>query len=124
MNSDPDNPVIGVRSFGADPHLVARHVAAYVGACRLPASAACVKHFPGHGDTAVDSHLDLPVVTASMDDLRRRELVPFAAAVKAGAAAVMTSHVLLPTLDPEWPATLSRPVVDLLRHDLDFAGSW
>jgi beta-N-acetylhexosaminidase len=81
-----------------------------------------VKHWPGHGDTAVDSHLDLPVVMASMDDLRRRELVPFAAAVKAGAAAVMTSHVLLPALDPEWPATLSRPVVDLLRHDLGFAG--
>ncbi len=122
VNSNPDNPVIGVRSFGADPHLVARHTTAYVGGMQAAGVGACVKHWPGHGDTAVDSHLDLPVVMASMDDLRRRELVPFAAAVKAGAAAVMTSHVLLPALDPEWPATLSRPVVDLLRRDLGFAG--
>jgi beta-N-acetylhexosaminidase len=122
VNSNPDNPVIGVRSFGADPHLVARHTTAYVGAMQSAGVGACVKHWPGHGDTAVDSHLDLPVVLASMVDLRRRELVPFAAAVKAGAAAVMTSHVLLPALDPEWPATLSRPVVDLLRRDLGFSG--
>ena len=122
VNSNPDNPVIGVRSFGADPALVARHTTAYVVGLQAAGVGACVKHWPGHGDTAVDSHLDLPVVLASVDDLRRRELVPFAAAVKAGAAAVMTSHVLLPALDPEWPATFSRPVLDLLRRDLGFDG--
>ncbi len=122
VNSNPDNPVIGVRSFGADPALVARHTTAYVEGLRASGVGACVKHWPGHGDTAVDSHLDMPVVLASLDDLRRRELVPFAAAIKAGVPAVMTSHVLVPALDPNLPATLSRPVVDFLRQDLGFEG--
>ncbi|MEP6759828.1 MAG: glycoside hydrolase family 3 N-terminal domain-containing protein [Sporichthyaceae bacterium] len=122
VNSNPDNPVIGVRSFGADPGLVARHTTAYVVGLRASGVGACVKHWPGHGDTAVDSHLGLPVVHASLDVLRRRELVPFAAAVKAGTAAVMTSYVLLPAVDAEWPATLSRASVELLRGDLGFDG--
>ena len=122
VNSNPDNPVIGVRSFGADPMLVARHTTAYVEGLRASGVGACVKHWPGHGDTAVDSHLDVPVVLAAIEDLRRRELVPFAAAIKADVPAVMTSHVLLPALDPEWPATLSRPVVDVLRKELGFDG--
>jgi beta-N-acetylhexosaminidase len=122
VNSNPDNPVIGVRSFGADPALVARHTTAYVEGLRASGVGACVKHWPGHGDTAVDSHLDMPVVLASRDDLRRRELVPFAAAITAGVPAVMTSHVLVPALDPNLPATLSRPVVDFLRQDLAFDG--
>ena len=121
VNSNPDNPVIGVRSFGSDPHLVARHATAYVVGLQAAGIGACAKHWPGHGDTAVDSHLGLPVVDASMDELRRREIVPFAAAVKAGAAAVMTSHVLLPAVDAESPATLSAAAVDLLR-DLGFQG--
>ncbi len=122
VNSNPDNPVIGVRSFGADPHLVARHTTAYVVGLQASGVGACAKHWPGHGDTAVDSHLGLPVVEASMEELRRRELVPFAAAVKAGAAAVMTSHVLLPGVDAEHPATLSAAAVNLLREDLGFNG--
>ena len=81
-----------------------------------------MKHFPGHGDTAVDSHLDLPTVTASRETLLSRELVPFAAAVEAGALSVMTSHVLLPALDPAMPATLSPTVLSLLRVELGFDG--
>jgi beta-N-acetylhexosaminidase len=122
VNSNPDNPVIGVRSFGADPRLVARHATAYVVGLQASGVGACAKHWPGHGDTAVDSHLGLPVVGASLEELRRRELVPFAAAVKAGALAVMTSHVLLPAVDAELPATLSAAAVALLRADLGFDG--
>ena len=122
VNSNPDNPVIGVRSFGADPRLVARHTTAYVVGMQASGVGACAKHWPGHGDTAVDSHLGLPVVDASPEELRRRELVPFAAAVKAGTAAVMTSHVLLTAVDAEFPATLSAAAVDLLREDLGFDG--
>ncbi|GAA2721571.1 MULTISPECIES: glycoside hydrolase family 3 N-terminal domain-containing protein [Streptomyces] len=107
VNSDPDNPVIGVRSFGADPHLVARHTAAYVEGLQSAGVAACTKHFPGHGDTAVDSHHDLPRVEAGLETLRTRELVPFRAAVAAGTRAVMSAHILLPALDPALPATLS-----------------
>ncbi|MBO0654989.1 glycoside hydrolase family 3 protein [Streptomyces triculaminicus] len=107
VNSDPDNPVIGVRSFGADPALVARHTAAYVEGLQAAGVAACTKHFPGHGDTAVDSHHDLPRIDAGLATLRERELVPFRAAVAAGTKAVMSAHILLPALDPALPATLS-----------------
>ena len=121
-NTDPANPVIGVRSFGADPALVRRHTAAYVVGLQSAGVGACVKHFPGHGDTHVDSHLAMPVVEAAADVLRARELVPFGAAVTAGAVAVMTSHVLLPALDPDLPATLSPTVLAVLRDELGFAG--
>ena len=116
VNSDPDNPVIGVRSFGAEPDLVARHTAAWVAGLQSAGVAACAKHFPGHGDTAVDSHRDLPRVDADPRTLRARELVPFRAAVEAGVKAVMSAHILLPALDPERPATLSRAALTgLLR---------
>lgn len=123
VNSNPDNPVIGTRSFGADPALVARHVAAWVEGVQSQGVAACVKHFPGHGDTAQDSHLTLPRVEASTDLLRERELVPFAAAVAAGAASVMTSHIVVPALDPDLPATLSAPVLGVLREEVGFTGA-
>ncbi|MEV5001317.1 glycoside hydrolase family 3 protein [Nocardioides sp. LML1-1-1.1] len=122
VNSNPANPVIGTRSFGAAPDLVARHVAAWVAGLQEAGVAACVKHFPGHGDTAQDSHLTLPVLDADLATLRARELVPFAAAVEAGAAAVMTSHLMVPALDTERPATLSAPVLGLLRTDLAYDG--
>ncbi len=122
VNSNPLNPVIGVRSFGADPDLVARHARAYVVGLRSAGIGACAKHFPGHGDTAVDSHVGLPMVDASLDVLRARELAPFVAAVGAGAVAVMTAHVLLPALDPTRPATLSPTVLRLLRDELGFDG--
>lgn len=118
VNSDPDNPVIGVRSFGADPELVARHTAAFVTGLQAAGVAACAKHFPGHGAVAVDSHLALPVVAS----LGERELAPFRAAVSCGVAAVMPGHLRVPSLG-DAPASVSRRIlVDLLRGDLGFGG--
>lgn len=123
VNSNPDNPVIGVRSFGADAGLVARHTAGWIEGLQSTGVAACAKHFPGHGDTASDSHLTQPVLDRDPDALRERELVPFRAAIAAGVRAIMTSHILLPRLDPANPATLSRRVLDeLLRDELGFDG--
>lgn len=123
VNSDPANPVIGVRSFGADPDLVARHTAAYVTGLQAAGVAACAKHFPGHGDTAVDSHLALPRIDAPLSLLEARELAPFRAAVAAGAKAVMSAHILVPALDPDRPATLSPAVLTgLLRKELGYDG--
>ncbi len=123
VNSNPDNPVIGTRSFGTEPALVARHVAAWVDGLQAGGVAACVKHFPGHGATAQDSHLTLPVLDVPADVLRSRDLPPFAAAVDAGVAAVMTSHISVPALDPDLPATLSAPVLAVLREELGFDGA-
>ncbi|MEV5429926.1 glycoside hydrolase family 3 protein [Streptomyces sp. NPDC052701] len=123
VNSDPANPVIGVRSFGADPHLAARHTAAYVTGLQAAGVAACTKHFPGHGDTAVDSHLALPRIDVDASLLADRELVPFRAAIAAGTRAVMSAHILVPALDPDRPATLSRRILtDLLRGELGYDG--
>ncbi|MBO4163852.1 glycoside hydrolase family 3 protein [Micromonospora antibiotica] len=123
VNINPANPVIGVRSFGADPQLVARHTAAWVRGLQSAAVAACAKHFPGHGDTRVDSHHDLPRIAASRARLDAGELVPFRAAVAAGVQAVMTGHLLVPALDPDLPATLSPRILgDLLREELGFSG--
>ncbi|MEU6226044.1 glycoside hydrolase family 3 protein [Streptomyces sp. NPDC047042] len=123
VNSNPANPVIGVRSFGADPELVARHTAAYVTGLQAAGVAACTKHFPGHGDTSVDSHHALPRIDASRSVVLERELSPFRAAFAAGTKAVMSAHILIPALDPDRPATLSHPVLtDLLRGELGYTG--
>ncbi|MFC4464423.1 glycoside hydrolase family 3 protein [Streptomyces xiangluensis] len=123
INSDPGNPVIGVRSFGADASLVARHTAAYVGGLQSAGVAACAKHFPGHGDTAVDSHHALPRIDAELSVLQARELAPFRAAIEAGTRAVMTAHIVVPALDPERPATLSpRILTRLLREEMGYDG--
>ncbi|SDN69540.1 beta-N-acetylhexosaminidase [Streptomyces sp. cf386] len=123
VNSNASNPVIGVRSFGADPALVARHTAAYVTGLQSAGVAACTKHFPGHGDTAVDSHHAMPRIDADASVLADRELSPFRAAIAAGSRAVMSAHILVPALDADHPATLSRPVLtDLLRGDLGYTG--
>ncbi|WP_244501235.1 glycoside hydrolase family 3 protein [Streptomyces sp. TP-A0874] len=123
VNSDPNNPVIGVRSFGSAPELVARHTAAYVEGLQDAGVAACTKHFPGHGDTAVDSHHDLPRIDADLETLHGRELTPFRAAVAAGTKAVMSAHILLPALDPRHPATLSRAALTgLLRAPVSSGG--
>jgi beta-N-acetylhexosaminidase len=122
INSSDDNPVIGTRSFGADPELVARHTAAWIEGLQSTGVAASAKHFPGHGDTATDSHLALPVVDLPLDVLRQRELVPFAAAISAGTATIMTSHILLPQLD-DVPATFSTRILGgLLREEYGFTG--
>jgi beta-N-acetylhexosaminidase len=123
VNSQSDNPVIGVRSFGSDAKRVARQASAWVAGLQSTGVAASAKHFPGHGDTTQDSHVSLPVVNCSLDELRRRELLPFAAAIEAGCRLIMTSHILLPEVDPSHPATMSRIVLrDLLREELGFSG--
>lgn len=125
VNSQPANPVIGIRSFGSEPDVVAEHVAAGVAGLQLDAGvAAAVKHFPGHGDTSVDSHHALPVVTHSMFDWHAMDAPPFAAAVRAGVDMIMTGHLAFPDLDPTGdPATLSRPILTgLLREHLGFTG--
>ncbi len=124
VNLDPENPVIGVRSFGADPHLVARHVAAAVRGLQRGGVAACAKHFPGHGATKADSHHGPALLDRSSDELAAVELVPFRAAIAAGSRAVMTSHLLVPALDPAAIATVSRPVTTgVLRQELRFTGT-
>ncbi|MFB7257810.1 glycoside hydrolase family 3 protein [Streptomyces nojiriensis] len=123
VNSNPDNPVIGVRSFGADTRLAARHTAAYVQGLQAAGVAACTKHFPGHGDTSVDSHHALPRIDVDLDTLQARELVPFKAAIEAGTKAVMSAHILVPALDPTRPATLSPQILTgLLRGELGYEG--
>ncbi len=122
VNSSPDNPVIGVRSFGDDPALVSRHSAAWVEGLQSTGVAACAKHFPGHGDTVVDSHHGLPRVDVALEVLHERELAPFRAAVAAGVGAVMTSHIIVSALDPHRPATFSRKVIGVLRDELGFYG--
>ncbi|HEY9494464.1 MAG TPA: glycoside hydrolase family 3 N-terminal domain-containing protein [Intrasporangium sp.] len=122
VNSADDNPVIGVRSFGVSPQVVGRHSAAWIAGLQEAGVAACAKHFPGHGDTAVDSHLGLPRVTASREVLDERELEPFRAAVDAGVACVMTAHIV-GAIDPEVPATFSERVLrGVLRQELGFDG--
>lgn len=124
INSSPENPVIGARSFGTDPDLVGRHTAQWIEGMQETGVAACAKHFPGHGDTNVDSHHGHPVVTVEADLLRRRELVPFRAAIAAGVATMMTSHIVFSALDPEHPATFSKAILsDLLRGRLGFTGA-
>jgi beta-N-acetylhexosaminidase len=118
VNSNPDNPVIGVRSFGSDPELVARHVRAFVAGLQRCHVAACAKHFPGHGDTAQDSHLELPRAEGDLE----AALLPFRAAIEADVKAIMTAHIVVPSLD-DAPATLSANVLArLLRHELGFDG--
>lgn len=119
VNTCPDNPIIGTRSFGADPELVARHSVAYVAGLHDAGIAGCAKHFPGHGDTSVDSHLDLPVVNGELEP----HLIPFRAVIEAGIDAIMCAHIHYPALD-DAPATLShRILTGLLRDELGFDGA-
>ncbi|MEV0262029.1 glycoside hydrolase family 3 protein [Streptomyces sp. NPDC050617] len=124
VNVAPANPVIGVRSFGSSPQAVAGLVAAQVRGFRSAGVAATVKHFPGHGDTGTDSHVDLPVITHTEAEWERLDAPPFKAAIAAGADSVMTAHIVFPAFDPSGdPATLSRPIVTgLLRERLGFDG--
>jgi beta-N-acetylhexosaminidase len=119
----PDSDVIGARAFGDDPELVATFGASVMRGLLAGGVAATPKHFPGHGSTAADSHVGLPIVDAGIDVLRARDLVPFARAIAAGAPAIMTAHVVVPALDPDRPATLSPRILrGLLRDELGFAG--
>ena len=123
VNSDPKNPVIGVRSFGTDPALVAAHGVAYIKGMQDAGIATSAKHFPGHGATVADSHHALPVIDADLETFRRRELPPFAAAIEAGATSIMTAHIVFKALDGEQPGTLSRRILhDLVRDELGYEG--
>jgi beta-N-acetylhexosaminidase len=123
VHTNPDNPVIGNRAFGRTPDAVVAHALAFWRGLRSAGVLGCGKHFPGHGDTRTDSHVDLPVVEHPVERLRRIELAPFAAAARAGIDAIMTAHVSFPALDPDWPATLSRRILTgLLREEMGYSG--
>lgn len=122
VDSNPANPVIGDRSFGRDPQRVAAHARAFVGAMQADGVACCAKHFPGHGDTTLDSHLALPKIAHDLDRLLAVELPPFAAAIEAGVASVMSAHVVFEAIDARRPATFSPDVIALLRERLRFDG--
>jgi len=122
VDTNPTNPVIGDRAFAREPEAVARLGAAFVRGMQGEGVGACGKHFPGHGDTAVDSHLDLPRVEHDLERLRRVEWPPFAAAIEAGVDAIMTAHVLVPALDADHPGTLSPHALMPLREELGFQG--
>jgi len=123
VHSNPDNPVIGRRAFGSDSETVVLAAGRFLDAMQGAGVLGCLKHFPGHGDTAVDSHHQLPVVDLPLAELRARELQPFAELIDRDVQLVMTAHILFPQWDAEWPATLSRKIVDgYLRQKLGFDG--
>jgi beta-N-acetylhexosaminidase len=123
VHTNPANPVIGNRAFGTTPQAVAAQALAFWRGLKAAGLVGCGKHFPGHGDTRADSHLELPVVDHDLARMRAVELAPFAAAAAAGIESIMTAHVLYPALDPDRPATLSpRILTELLRGELRFRG--
>ena len=123
VNSNPNNPIIGVRSFGSDPANVTKMGLSLMNGFKAAGIVSVVKHFPGHGDTSVDSHYQVPTVQASDKELRQIHIAPFAQAVRHGVQGVMTSHILYPALDNKNIATFSRPILqDLLRTQLGFEG--
>jgi len=124
VNSNPGNPIINVRAFSGDAERAATLVEAFVKGCQEHGALATAKHFPGHGDTDVDSHAALPVIRASRERLERIDLPPFRRAIAAGVASIMTGHIAVPALDPSLtPATLSEPIITgLLRQELDYDG--
>lgn len=123
INSNPNNPVIGERAFGTNPEIVSKMGIQTMKGIQSQNVISVVKHFPGHGDTSVDSHMGLPIVNHDLDRLEDFELKPFASAIQNGADAVMIAHILLPKIDPNYPASLSHTVItNILRNDLQFEG--
>jgi len=125
VNNNPDNPIINTRSFGEDPQKVAEYVSEFVRGVQENGGLATAKHFPGHGDTSTDSHMELPVIKADRQRIESLELVPFRAAIAAGADSIMTGHLSIPALepDPNTPATLSSNILTgLLRDELGYQG--
>jgi beta-N-acetylhexosaminidase len=123
VNTCPANPVIGDRAFGDDATTVARFGVAWLRGLQQSGVLACGKHFPGHGDTSKDSHVDLPLVAQPLDRIERLELAPFRAAAAAGIATLMTAHVVYTAIDPDRPATLSRAACTDLRDRIGFDGA-
>lgn len=124
VNCNPANPIIGVRSYGDTPATVAKYAAGMIRGLQDGGVLCLAKHFPGHGDTSLDSHLTLPCVDKPRDELERMELAPFRAAIADGVPAIMTAHILFPALDDSGvPATMSRRIVTgLLRGEMSFTG--
>jgi beta-N-acetylhexosaminidase len=122
VNTCAENPIIGDRAFGSDTATCVQFGVAWIRGLQSAGILACGKHFPGHGDTSKDSHVDLPIVDQPRDRLDRVELVPFRAAAAAGVASLMTAHVVYRALDPDRPATLSRAVCTDLREAIGFRG--
>jgi len=123
INNNPLNPVINTRSFGSDVNRVSEVAVAYEKGARAGGCLPVIKHFPGHGDTTVDSHLGLPIINKSLEELEKLELVPFKQSIQGGAEAVMSAHIVYPKIDPNFPATLSKTILtEVLRKSLQFDG--
>ncbi|MBD2615071.1 MAG: beta-N-acetylhexosaminidase [Nostoc sp. ZfuVER08] len=121
--SQPNNPVIGSRAFGSNPETAAQGARDYYLGLRDSGIIGCAKHFPGHGDTSQDSHVELPVLNLTLEELRLRELIPFKTLIEVQIPLVMTVHILFPKIDPDVPATLSQPILNnILREELGFKG--
>ncbi|MDZ8032361.1 glycoside hydrolase family 3 protein [Nostoc sp. DedSLP04] len=121
--SHPDNPVIGPRAFGNTPETATQGARDYYLGLRDSGILGCAKHFPGHGDTSKDSHIELPILNLTLEDLRLRELIPFKALIEVQIPLIMTVHILFPKIDPDVPATLSQPILKtILRQELGFEG--
>lgn len=123
INTNPKNPVIGSRAYGDDAEIVAKHASAVVRGHRVEGIDTCAKHFPGHGDTSVDSHYDLPTVTTPLSTLQNREWIPFTKSIRSGSRFVMSAHIMLPHIDEQYPGTLSKTVIqNFLRSELRYEG--
>lgn len=121
--SNPQNPIIGPRAFGITPKTASQSAREYYRGLREEGILGCAKHFPGHGDTSTDSHLELPILNLSLEDLRNRELIPFQTLIQEKIPLIMTAHILFPQIDPEVPATLSTTILNhILRQELNFQG--
>ncbi|MDB9372926.1 beta-N-acetylhexosaminidase [Nodularia sphaerocarpa] len=121
--SHPQNPIIGPRAFGRNPETTAEGVCEYYRGLEEGGILGCAKHFPGHGDTSKDSHIELPILNLSLEDLRIRELIPFKALISGEIPLIMTAHILFPQIDPQFPATLSPAILKkILREELGFEG--
>jgi len=122
VNRNPDNPIICTRAFSDDPEEVAWYGKTYITVLEEAGVLSCAKHFPGHGDTSIDSHIELPVISKPLNELRNIDLYPFREAIRAGVSSIMTGHLSIPAIDA-LPATLSKKIItDLLRKDLGFEG--
>lgn len=124
VNSNPDNPIIGIRSYGDDPHRVSRLGSSFIRGCQDDGIMACAKHFPGHGSSDIDSHIDLPILSRSFEELLRFDLIPFQEAIRIGVSSIMTAHIALPQIDERIvPATFSDELIKkILRYNLQFNG--
>ncbi len=120
LNTNPNNSIIGNRSFGSDPEAVSKIISGVIRGLQRGGVIACAKHFPGHGDTSTDSHLELPRVSHSLERLKNIEWIPFDRAIRSGVETVMTAHIFNRHLDSDFPATLSKKTLDHLRRDLRF----